>query len=158
MFKRLAAAFGPKTTQPDIAALQDSAAKAVAGDVTDLQDCEWEDRTWVYLAINHEISVEDGVRSSTQAAVLVMKPGGVLEQLGFRLSMATKQQLLALRNAMTKAGESPWTILDLTMTPDGRYDFRFSHDQPPRLSGDLLHRPLANLLQRYEEQQQGVRS
>ena len=158
MFKRLAAAFGPKTIQPDLVALQDNAAKAVAGDVTDLQDGEWEDRTWVYLAINHEISVEDGLRSSTQAAVLAMKPGGVLEQLGFRLSMATKQQLLALRNAMTKAGESPWTILDLTITPDGRYDFRFSHAQPPRLSGDLLHRPLANLLQQYEEQQHGARS
>ena len=158
MFKRLAAAFGPKTSQPNLPALQDIAAKAVAGDVMDLQDGEWEDRTWVYIAINHEISPEDGLRSSTQAAVLASRPGGQLEQLGFRLSMATKQKLLALRDAMTRPGEGPWTVLDLTMTPDGRYDFRFSHAEPPRLSGDLLHRPLANLLQHYEMQQRESRS
>jgi hypothetical protein len=149
MFKRFTGLFRRGDAGPDIAELQDSAVKSVAADIVDLQEGEWEDREWVYIAVNHEILIEEGRRSSTQASVLARKPGGELEDLDFRLSTASKAKLLALRETMTKDGEDAWTILDLTIKRDGRYDFQFSYAPPPRLNGDLLHSPLSNLLEQY---------
>ena len=131
---------------PDATVLQNEIVQNVVGDIT---DGEWEGREWVYLAINHEIMVEEGGRSSSQATVLARKPGGRLENLSFRLSPATKQALLALRDAMAADGNEVWTIADLTVERDGRYDFSFSYAPPPRINGNLLHRPLNGLLERY---------
>ncbi|MGE8106638.1 hypothetical protein ACQKP1_23400 [Allorhizobium sp. NPDC080224] len=133
----------------DIVELQKNAVKSVAGDIVDLQDGDWDDREWVYIAVNHEVSPEEGGRSSTQARVLAKKPGGELENLGFRLSQSTKQRLLVLRDAMAPGAVDPWTVLDLTIERSGHYDFNFSYTPPPRLNGDLLHAPLSNLLERY---------
>ena len=149
MFKRLTALLRPRQAGPRIAELQDNAVRSIAADIVDLQDGEWEDREWVYIAVNHEILIEEGRRSSTQASVLARKPGGELEDLDFRLSMDSKAKLLALREVMTKEGENAWTILDLTIERDGHYDFQFSYAPPPRLNGDLLHSPLSNLLEQY---------
>jgi hypothetical protein len=149
MFKRFTDLLHPRNARPDAAELQDSAVQSIAADIVDLQDGEWEDREWVYIAVNHEILVEEGRRTSTQASVLAREPSGELEDLDFRLSMASKSTLLALRDAMTKDGDSPWTILDLTIERIGRYDFQFSYEPPPRLNGNLLHSPLSNLLEQY---------
>lgn len=149
MFKRLAAAFRPKQPQVDLIALQDDIVKSVVGDITDLHDGEWEDRDWVYVAVNHEVLIEEGRRSSTQAIVLARKPGGDLEALSFRLSMATKAKLLGLRDAMSSDPTNRWTVLDFTIERSGRYDFQFAYTTPPRLNGDLLHMPLSDLLERY---------
>lgn len=138
-----------RNVDSDAAALQDAAVQSVAADVVDLQDGEWEDREWVYIAVNHEVLVEEGRRSSTQASVLARKPGGELEDLDFRLSQASKLRLLALRDAMAQGGRDAWTVLDLTIERSGHYDFLFSYTPPPRLNGDLLHSPLSNLLERY---------
>jgi len=154
MFKRLIAGFGRKELVPDIATLQGEVVRSIVSDIRDLHDGEWEEREWVHIAINHEMSIEDGMRSSSQSIVLARKGDGALEALSFRLSMATKQKLVALREAMAKVGQEPWTILDLTIERDGRYDFVFGYDPPPRLNGDLLHRPLQDLLIRYISQQQ----
>lgn len=149
LFGKLFGRGGKGQAVPDIAALQAKVVRSVVGDVTDLQDGEWEGREWVYLAINHEILVEEGRRSSSQASVLARKPGADLEDLDFRLSPATKEALLALRDAMAAEGRAAWTILDLTVDRDGRYDFAFSYDPPPRINGNLLHSPLSGLLERY---------
>lgn len=149
MFKRLFSAFGKKSPAPDLGAVQDEAVRGVVGDITDLQDGAWEGRDWVHIAVNHEVLIEDGRRSSTQAVVLAHRPGGEIEHLGFRLSMGTKAALLAVREAMVAGGLAPWTILDLTIERDGTYDFRFGYGPPPRIDGDLLHSPLKNLLQQY---------
>lgn len=147
MFKKFLGRF-QKPSGPSL--LQDQAARSVVSDITDLHDGEWENRDWVYIAVNHEILVEEGRRSSTQTAVLARKPGEALEDLSFRLSMATKTRLLALRDAMAAEKGEPWTILDLTIARNGQYHFAFSYAPPPRLNGDLLHSPLKGLLERYQ--------
>lgn len=152
MFKRLFSGLGRPQSGPDLAGLQDAVVRNVAGDMTDLQDGEWEAREWVYLAVNHEILPEEGLRTSTQAAVLARHAGAELERLNFRLSPATKAAILALRDAMAVSGQAPWTILDLTLDSDGHADFSFSYDAPPRLNGDLLHSPLKTLLERYRSE------
>lgn len=134
----------------DIAALQDEVVRSVIADITNLYDGEWEDREWVYIAVNHEVMIEEGRRSSTETAVLARKPGEELEDLNFRLAMATKEKLLSLRAAMAKNGKQPWTILDLTIDRTGHYDFAFGYGPPPRLNGNLLHTPLSDLLERYQ--------
>ena len=149
MFNRLADLFRPRNDSSEIGELQDIAVRSIAADIVDLQDGQWEDRDWAYIAVNHEILTEEGRRSSTQASVLARKPGGELEDLDFRLSRASKARLLALREAMTRKGEDAWTILDLTIDRNGHYDFQFSYAPPPRLNGDLLHSPLSNLLEQY---------
>ncbi|EKF61550.1 hypothetical protein QWE_00060 [Agrobacterium albertimagni AOL15] len=151
MFERFKG-FLRRDRNPDIVELQESAVKSVAGDIVDLQDGEWHDREWVYIAVNHEVLAEEGERSSTQARVLAQKPGGELENLGFRLSQSTKLKLLVLRDAMANRGANRWTVLDLTIERSGHYDFSFSYTPPPRLNGDLLHAPLSNLLERYINQ------
>lgn len=152
MFTRLFGGFGKKEDLPDLAMLEGTIVRSVAGDVTDLYDGEWEDREWVYLAVNHEVLIEDGRRSSTQACVLAHRPGAELEDLSFRLSPQTKRAILDLRDAMAKSGKQPWTILDLTVERDGRFSFDFSYDPPPRINGDLLHSPLKDLLERYRRE------
>ncbi len=141
----------------DLIALQNTAVRSIVGDITDLQEGEWDDREWVYVAVNHEVLIEDGGRSSSQASVLARKPGAELEDLDFRLSPATKQALLALRDAMAADGKAVWTVLDLTVERDGRYDFAFSYDPPPRINGNLLHSPLTGLLERYLSDRPGQR-
>lgn len=149
MFKRLFSV-GQQKAVPDLIALQDAAVRSVVADIQDVQDGEWEDRDWVYLAVNHEVLVEEGQRSSTQAKVLARKPGAALEELGFRISRESKAHLLALRDAMAEAEGRNWTVVDLTIERSGKYDFTYSYDPPPRLNGDLLHSPLAGLLERYQ--------
>ena len=151
MFNRLFAKPSKSGLAPDLIDLQEAVVRSVAGDVTELQDGDWEDRDWVYLAVNHEVLVEEGRRSSTQAQVLAHKPGAALEDLGFRLSRTSKQHLLALREAMVAANDRTWTVVDLTVARNGEYDFNFSYDPPPRLNGDLLHSPLDGLLERYTD-------
>jgi hypothetical protein len=149
MFNGLFSKFGKSQPLPDLIALQSDAVRSIVGDITDLQEGEWEDRDWVYLAINHEVLIEDGRRSSSQASVLAHRPGADLEDLDFRLSWESKGKLLALRDAMAKPGEDPWTILDLTVERSGQFNFTFGYGPPPRINGNLLHSPLSGLLERY---------
>lgn len=153
MFKRFFSGTGKAAPVPDVIALQNAAVQSISADVTDLQEGDWEDRDWVFLAVNHEVLIEEGRRSSTQASVLAHKPGKELEDLCFRLSMASKAHLLALRDAMTSLDNRIWTVLDLTVKRDGHYDFVFGYGPPPRLNGNLLHSPLTGLLERYLEVQ-----
>lgn len=153
MFKRLFAGLNRSSPLPDLLALQNAAVRSMASDITNLQDGEWEDREWLYLAINHEILVEEGRRSSTQAQVIAHRTGADLEELGFRLSMESKAHLLALRDAMADVDGKTWTVVDLTAERSGKYGFAFSYDPPPRLNGDLLHSPLTGLLERYRKAQ-----
>jgi len=153
MFNRLIAGLKKPSSLPDLPALQNAAVRSIAADVTNLQDGEWEEREWVYLAVNHEVLVAEGRRSSTQAEVIANKPGAEQEELGFRLSMESKAHLLALRDAMTDVDGKTWTVVDLTVERSGKYDLAFSYDAPPRLNGDLLHSPLTGLLERYRKAQ-----
>lgn len=73
MFKRLIAGFGRKELVPDIATLQGEVVRSIVSDIRDLHDGEWEEREWVHIAINHEMSIEDGMRSSSQTIVLARK-------------------------------------------------------------------------------------
>lgn len=155
IFNRLFSGFrkAPATTRVEaasIAELQDTVVRSVVDDRINLHDFEWEDRDWVYIAVNHELLIEDGRRSSTQTAVLAQKPGGSLEDLSFRLSPTSKQKLIALQEAMRQVDEKPWSIVDIAIERDGRYQFDFSYGEPPRISGDLLHSPLTGLLERFK--------
>lgn len=114
MFKRIVSSFrkqdhGSKKAEPSLAELQADVVRAILADRTDLHDFEWEDRDWIYIAVNHELLVEEGARSSTQTAILARKPGGggLLEGLSFRLSMATKQKIRSLQEAMQLGGKEP---------------------------------------------------
>lgn len=149
MFSRLFPGLRTAKPEPDLIALQAAAVRSIVADITDLHDGDWEDREWVYLAVNHEVLVEEGRRSSSQASVLAHWPGGELEDLDFRLSPASKADLLALRDAMAAADNRTWTILDLSVERSGQYNFAFSYAPPPRLNGNLLHSPLTGLLERY---------
>ncbi|KKB08660.1 hypothetical protein [Devosia chinhatensis] len=149
MFKRLFSRFEKRRSGPNLPALQAEIVRRLANDVTDLHEGSWEGREWVYLALNHEVLIEEGRRSSSQAVVLAHLPGAELESLGFRLSRESKEALLALRDAMADDGAEPWTVLDLTVERSGHYEFSFGYGPPPRLNGDLLHSPLQGLLGRY---------
>lgn len=131
MFKRISPWLKKTKPAPDLIGLQSSVVRSIAADVTNLQDGEWGDRDWVFLAVNHEVLVEEGRRSSTQASVIAHRPGGELEDLDFRLSMVSKGHLLALRAAMTELDNRTWTILDLNVERSGRYNFAFSYEPPP---------------------------
>lgn len=152
MFKRFLAGLSKSKAAPgpSIQSLQDDVVRAVAGDITNLYDGEWEGREWVHIAVNHEILVEEGQRSSTQTTVLARKAGGPLEDMQFRLSQNTKAKLLELRNAMAGVSDTHWTITDIAIERDGHYDFAFSYGPPPRIGGDLLHSPLKGALERYK--------
>ncbi|MCJ8151766.1 hypothetical protein [Shinella sedimenti] len=157
VIKRLFSAFRkrPATIRaeaPSATELQDAVVRSIVDDRINLHDFEWEDRDWVYIAVNHELLIEDGRRSSTQTAVLAHKPGGSLEDLSFRLSPTSKQKLIALQEAMRQVDEKPWAIVDIAIERDGRYQFHFSYGEPPRISGDLLHSPLTGLLDRYKSE------
>lgn len=130
--------------------MQDVVIRAIVTDRIGLHDGEWEDREWVHIAVNHELLVEEGSRSSTQAIVLARKPGRTLESLSFRLGGETKQALVALRDEMRGVEKGPWTVVDITIERDGRYAFAFGYGPPPRINGDLLHMPLKGLLERYK--------
>lgn len=153
MFNRLFSKSGKNQPLPDLPALQADAVRSVVGDITDLQDGEWEERDWVYIAVNHEVLIEDGRRSSSQASVLAHRAGAELEDLDFRLSRESKEKLLALRDAMATGGKDPWTVLDLTIERSGQFNFTFDYGPPPRINGDLLHSPLSGLLERYLAEQ-----
>lgn len=155
MFKRIFSGFrkqapGAVKAEPSLAQLQEEIVLGVVADRTDLHDFDWEDRDWIYIAVNHELLVEAGARSSTQTAVLARKPGGLLEGLSFRLSMATKQKIRSLQEAMQQNDKKPWTIVDITIERDGRYDFVFAYDPPPRINGDILYSPLTGLLEHFK--------
>ncbi|WP_343312664.1 hypothetical protein AAIB41_07385 [Brucella sp. BE17] len=155
MFKRIFTGFrkqahGAEKAEPSLTKLQTDIVRAIVADRTDLHDFDWEDRDWIYIAVNHELLVDSGARSSTQTAILAQKPGGLLEDLSFRLSMATKQKFRALQEAMQNKDKEPWTIVDITIERDGRYDFVFAYDPPPRINGDLLYSPLTGLLERFK--------
>lgn len=155
MFKGLFRRDKKPAPASDLIPLQQDVVRSIAGDLKDLQEREWEDREWVYFAVNHEVLAEDGLRSSTQASVLAHRPGADLEALGFRLGRDSKAKLLALRDAMGASGKSLWTIVDVTVDRDGNYDFSFAYGPPPRINGDLLHSPLTGLLDRYLAQKAG---
>lgn len=154
MFNRLFSKSGKGQPLPDLGTLKADVVRSVAGDITDLHDGEWEGREWVYIAVNHEVLIEDGRRSSSQASVLARKPADELEDLGFRLSRESKEKLLALRDAMATGGKEPWTVLDLTIERSGQFNFTFGYGPPPRINGDLLHSPLSGLLERYLAEQE----
>ncbi|MBP2302082.1 hypothetical protein [Azospirillum picis] len=155
MFKRLFAGLhkdeeASKAVPDSVGSLQDDVVRSIVADSSDLYDDEWGDRDWVHIAVNHELLIEEGRRSSTQTAVLAHRPGAPLEDLSFRMSMGTKRKLIALRDAMSREGREPWTIADITIEGDGRYKFTFGYGPPPRINGDLLHTPLKGLLERYK--------
>ena len=138
-----------ETPQRSIALLQDDIVRSLAGDLTDLHDGEWDDREWVQLAVNHELLIAEGARSSSQAIVLARHPGKPLESLSFRLSAATKTKLVELQKTMDGAGRGVWTVADIVIDRDGAYEFNFGYDAPRRIGGDLLHAPLNGYLERY---------
>lgn len=152
MFGKLFSRRAKTAAQVDLVGLQKAIVRSVVDDRTELYDGKWEDRDWVYLAVNHELLIEDGRRSSTQAKVLAHKGDGALEDLSFRLSPGSKAAILALRDAMVGMGQAPWTILDLKVDRSGKYEVSFSYEPPPRLNGDLLHNPNKDLLERYRAQ------
>lgn len=157
MFRRFLSTFGKsssvktQSSPADLAQLQDAVVHSIVGDITDLHDGEWGAREWVHIAVNHEVLIEEGRRSSTQTAVLARIPGGELEDLSFRLGAGSKAKLLELRDAMSN-DERTWTIVDLTIERNGHYAFNFSYEPPPRLNGNLLHSPLSGILDRYRTQ------
>ncbi|MFN7089263.1 MAG: hypothetical protein ACK4P4_01755 [Allorhizobium sp.] len=133
----------------DVIASQGRVAALLARDAEDISDGEWGEREWVQLAVNHELDPNDDLRSSTQAIVLAHQPNGPLEALGFRLSAETKAALVELRSEMNAAAQEKWTIANIVVDREGTYSFSFLFDQPPRINGDLLHRPLQDYLERY---------
>ncbi|MCX8996043.1 hypothetical protein NOF55_02895 [Rhizobiaceae bacterium BDR2-2] len=134
---------------PAIDQLQAALVKAVAADVSDLHDGEWEDRDWLRIGVNLELLIDGGQRISNQAIVIAQKPGGSLEKLSFRLRLANKEKFVELAQAMGKGNKERWTICDLQIERDGRFAFSFGYGPPPRLGGDLLHTPLSDMLERY---------
>lgn len=133
----------------DVIASQARVAALLARDAKDISDGEWGERQWVQLAVNHELDPNEDLRSSTQAIVLAHRPNEELQALGFRLSAETKAALVELRSEMIAAGQERWTIANIVVDREGTYSFSFLYDQPPRINGDLLHRPLRDYLERY---------
>ncbi|MEH2521893.1 hypothetical protein V1279_007466 [Bradyrhizobium sp. AZCC 1610] len=146
MFEKLFKRRGVGPVPGAIANLQADVVRAVASDVTSLHDGEWGDREWKRIGVNLELLIEHGKRMSVQAIAIAHRPGGPLEDLSFRLSPATKQKFIDLAKAMGQEGKDRWAVCDLKIERDGRYDFRFSYDPPPRLNGNLLHSPLDTML------------
>ncbi len=149
MFEWLFGGRKSKAEIRDVTAPQGRVAALLARDAVDISDGEWGEREWVQLSVNHELDPKEDLRSSTQAIVLAHRPNEPLEALGFRLSAETKAALAELRSEMDTAEQGRWTIADIVVDRDGTYAFSFQHVPPPRINGDLLHRPLQGYLERY---------
>jgi len=118
------------------AELESDIVRAVAGGVTDVMDGEWGDREWLHLFVDFEIAPEGG-RSSSIAFALARRPGRAPEKAAFRLPQEAKLRLGELADAMGATPNGRWTVAQIRISRDGRYDFRYAYGAPWRLSGNL---------------------
>ncbi|MGE4323167.1 MAG: hypothetical protein AB7E60_09085 [Sphingobium sp.] len=130
--------------------------RAVAGNVTDVMDGEWEDRQWVHLFVDIEID-RDGGRSSSITFALAHKAGQPLEDVAFRLPREAKRLFGELAEAMRRPGEDRWSSAQLRVEGDGRYAFVFSYDLPWRLGGKLIDKRFEDYLDRWLDGPEGAR-
>ncbi|MCX8996037.1 hypothetical protein NOF55_02865 [Rhizobiaceae bacterium BDR2-2] len=141
----------PASAAPaEIKACQTELARAVAASITDLYDGEWEDRDWLRIVVNHEaLWDQPQTRTSSLNFTIARRPGEALEKMGFRLSPAAREGFQRLAALMQAQGGSWWTVCDLVIERDGRFDFTFSYGQPYRIDGNLNDQRFRDYLERY---------
>lgn len=123
---------------------------AVTESVTDVMDGTWGERLWRRIVVNYEtLPQADEPQTSSIAFAVAQAPGGPLEIVDFRLSRAARRGFERIAAIMHASRGTSWTVCDLTVEPDGRYDFAFSYGQPYRLGGHLHDTRFDDYLQRY---------
>ncbi|MEO9337391.1 hypothetical protein ABFT80_08150 [Mesorhizobium sp. SB112] len=134
----------------DALQMQADIARAVAQCVSNVNDGEWGDREWLRLVVNFEglWSSKEPVTSSISFAI-ARNTDGSLEKVSFRLSPDTKAKFASLAETMKGTGGSAWTVSDLVIENDGRYNFQFSYDPPYRLGGNLHDKRFLDYLDRH---------
>lgn len=140
----------------DIRRIQEDIVRAVAGNVAEVMEGEWEDRTWVHLFVHIEID-QDGGRSSSITFALAHKPGQPLEDISFRLPREAKKLFNELAEAMRQPGEDRWSSAELRIERDGSFAFDFSHAPHWRLAGNLIDKRFDDYLDRWLGTPEGVR-
>lgn len=129
-----------------VQALQAEIIRLIAGNVHDVMEGEWDDREWVRLFVDFEW--QEGQRSSITFA-LAHRPRQPLEKVSFRLPREAKMKLVELAEAMTPAGQTPWTTARLHIDRDGRFEMETFHVPPRRLGGELIDKRFEDYLERY---------
>lgn len=137
-------------TAADIEACQAEIVRAVVASIADLYDGEWEDRDWLRIVVNYEaLWAQPQVRTSSLNFTIARLPGASLEKIGFRLSPVARAGLQRLAALMQAHGGSWWTVCDLVVERDGRFEFAFSYDRPYRIDGNLNDQRFNDYLERY---------
>lgn len=139
----------------DIQRIQEDIVRAVAGNVAEVMEGEWEDRAWVHLFTHIEID-QDGGRSSSITFALAHRPGQPLEDISFRLPREAKRLFNQLAEAMRRPGEDRWSSAQLRIERDGTFTFEFSHAPHWRLAGNLIDKRFDDYLDRWLGTPQGV--
>lgn len=138
-----------------IAGLQTEIVRAVVGDVPDVLDGEWGDRTWAHIFVDFELG-RDGASSSISFS-LAHTPGRDLEKVAFRLSPATKGLFGDLAAAMIGPDGSRWSSIQMKVESDGRFSFDVFHAPPLRLGGTLIDDRFRDYLYRWLQTEDGLR-
>jgi len=100
---------------------QDDLVRALASSIPD---------EWDLIKVNVEIDEVHGE--------IVVSPDGDYflgdkgEQLRFKIDLI--DLFKGLRELMGKQNTQKWTVCYLNVSSDGKYEFKFSYDQPPRLT------------------------
>ena len=89
----------------DIRRIQEDIVRALAGNVTEVLEGEWEDREWVHLLVHIEID-PDGGRSSSMTFALAHKPGQPLEDISFHFPREAKKLFNELAEACAALARS----------------------------------------------------
>ena len=124
--------------------------QTVVASVPDVMDGEWGEREWERIVVNYETLLGQPDETTSAIAFSVARaPGGAPEIVDFRLSDEAEANLERLRTAMHGQNGTYWTVCDLTIERDGRYDFAYSYDAPYRLSGNVHDTRFKNYLENY---------
>ena len=138
------------SARAQIDACQTELVRAVAESITDLHDGEWEDRDWLRAVVNYEaLWDQPQIRTSSLNFTIARRPGLPLEKMGFRLSPRAREGFERLAELMQTQGGSWWTVCDLVIERDGRFDFTFSYDKLYRIDGNLNDQRFKGYLERY---------
>ena len=90
------------------------------------------DDKWDVAVFNVEVEELEGAVSVNCLALYFVRKDNIWNRYSFRLPAECHELFEILRDSAT--GEK-WSICTLEVTTDGRYEFKYSYDTPPRSNG-----------------------
>ena len=110
-------------------AIQDDIARTIVGIMP---------HPWKRIVLNFEVDEEEESNSSSIFFHIVQTPSGELaEDDDMSLPIEVRSLLLELHDATLSATGSRWSVCDLVIEEDGRYNFGFDYGPAKRINGIL---------------------